>query len=349
MDQNIINYKERTKLNRIDLVKDIPLTGPLSIHIEPTNVCNFKCTFCPESFSNYEDKAGGLFQLSLDDFNLIAEQLSTVPKIKQLNFFMMGEPLVNKNISKFIKIAKQRNLAEWYMISSNASLLTQEKYKDICESGLHYFRASIFGSNEELHNNRTQSKIKLSRVKDNLKNFQLFKKENGYKLPHTLVKMVDTGAAVENEEFIKDFTGLGDETLLEPLTNWNDAEEGDLSTVVSGSSNIKTKKDLMSSDHYHRKKKTCPYPFYSLVIHSDLNVSICCVDWEKKTLIGDLRKETLLDIWNGEKLREIQLKHIEGRKKDVEGCKNCTYHHTAKDNIDSLDVEEFKKRLKNKV
>ena len=32
-----------------------------------------------------------------------------------------------------------------------------------------------------------------------------------------------------NKEFLENFTGLGDETLLEPLTNWNDPEEENLS------------------------------------------------------------------------------------------------------------------------
>jgi len=40
---------------RISLADQVPLRGPLSIFVEPTNICNFKCVFCPESFSNYEE------------------------------------------------------------------------------------------------------------------------------------------------------------------------------------------------------------------------------------------------------------------------------------------------------
>ena len=50
----------------------------------------------------------------------------------------MGEPLVNKNISKFIKLSKENNLSEWYVVSTNGSLLTQEKYKSLYESGLDF-------------------------------------------------------------------------------------------------------------------------------------------------------------------------------------------------------------------
>ena len=41
----------------------------------------------------------------------------------------------------------------------------------------------------------------------------------------------------------------------------------------------------------------------------------------------------------------MQLKHIQGRIKDIEGCKDCSYLHTTKDNIDSLDEKTFKNRL----
>ena len=45
----------------------------------------------------------------------------------------------------------------------------------------------------------------------------------------------------------------------------------------------------------------------------------------------------------------MQLKHTQGRKKYLEGCKNCSYLHTAKDNIDALDEETFKSREPSEV
>ena len=133
------------------------------------------------------------------------------------------------------------------------------------------------------------------------------------------------------------FNSLTYKKLLEPLSNWNDPEEGNLSQ--------KDHEYLMSTDFYKNKKETCSFVFYSLIIHSDLKVSICCVDWEKKTLIGDLKKEKLKDIWNGDKLKYIQLKHINKRRCEIEVCKNCTYLHTAQDNLDSLTEEQFLSRF----
>lgn len=338
MSNNILKYSDRIKLKRLDLASEIPLPGPLSVHIEPTNVCNFKCTFCPESFSNYETKAGGLFRLDLEKFKIIVKELKTLPKLKQLNFFMMGEPLVNKNISEFIKIANENDLSDWYMLSTNGTLLTEEKFQNLCESGLHYLRVSIFGSNQDIHQKITQSKIKLEKVRNNLKNFQNFKAKNNFKGPLTMAKLIDTGDKKQNEEFYNYFKGCADEVIVEPLTNWNDPVEGNLSQKDSN--------DLLNTEHYKKKKEVCPYVFYSMVIHSDLKVSICCVDWEKKTLIGDLNKQNIKDIWFGKNMHEIQLLHIQRRRGEIDGCKNCTYLYTAKDNLEGLKEKDFLKKTK---
>ena len=157
--------------------------------------------------------------LSPENFEKIVSELKTLPRLKQLNFFMMGEPFANKNIIKFVQKAVLDDLSYSYMLSSNGALLTEEKFQGLCDSGLSYLRISIFGSNEQIHRDITQSKINLSRVKDNIKKFTSFKEQNNYEFPRVLVKMIDSQKKEQNEEFLRDFNGLGDETLIEPLQN----------------------------------------------------------------------------------------------------------------------------------
>jgi radical SAM protein with 4Fe4S-binding SPASM domain len=148
--------------------------------------------------------------------------------------------------------------------------------------------------------------------------------------------MIDTRSAEENAEFLSLFGGIGDEVALEPVMNWNDPEEGDLSQMERDA--------RLSLDYYKLKKQVCPFPFYTLVVHADLRVSVCCVDWAKETVVGDLRHETLAQIWRGEKLRAFQLMHLQGRAGEHKACRDCTYRHTAPDNIDGLTAAEFLSR-----
>lgn len=61
---------------RVNLEESVPLQGPLLVHIETTNRCNFKCVFCPESLDNYQDLAGGYSSMSFVDFKRIIDELS---------------------------------------------------------------------------------------------------------------------------------------------------------------------------------------------------------------------------------------------------------------------------------
>ena len=42
---------------RIDLSTHIPLVKPFTIYIEPTNICNFKCKFCPQSLESFREES----------------------------------------------------------------------------------------------------------------------------------------------------------------------------------------------------------------------------------------------------------------------------------------------------
>ena len=54
-----VPYSLLRQAPRVNLVESVPLPGPMAVYLEVTNICNFKCVFCPESFDNYEEKAGG--------------------------------------------------------------------------------------------------------------------------------------------------------------------------------------------------------------------------------------------------------------------------------------------------
>lgn len=331
------DYSKLRTNERIDLSRAIPLSGPFTVYLEPTNICNFKCTFCPESFPDYKTITGGEFKLDLDTFARVAAQIKAFGTVKTLNFYMMGEPFANKNVLQFIALAKREAIAERVIVTSNGTLIKPNLYSDIVDSQLDYLRVSIYGGSEELHKQRTKTKIPLATIRRNVSGLKQHRDERGLHRPFIYVKMIESPQADENASFLREFTGVGDELRLEPIMNWNDPEQGNLAGQSAN--------DLLSTEYFARKKEACAFPFYTLVIHSDLRVSVCCVDWDKKTSVGSLATQTLQEIWNGPALREFQLKHLQHRRKELEGCRNCTFLHTAPDNIDALSAEEFTARL----
>ncbi|MBE5865469.1 MAG: radical SAM protein [Lachnospiraceae bacterium] len=50
----------------------------------------------------------------------------------------------------------------------------------------------------------------------------------------------------------------------------------------------------------------CPLPFKQLIVRPDGKVSLCCNDPLGKDTLGDLSKETVLEVWNGDKFKLVR-------------------------------------------
>lgn len=69
----------------------------------------------------------------------------------------------------------------------------------------------------------------------------------------------------------------------------------------------------------------CKSIFLSMFILWDGRVSLCCYDPDAELMIGDTSSDRLLDIWNGERAREYQRLHSEGKRDEIPLCKTCTF------------------------
>ncbi len=331
-----IAYSQLRTAPRQNLRDIVPLRAPFTLYVETTNICNFNCVYCPESFEDFEARSGGMFRMDLPAFTRVADQIAELGSVKALNLYMMGEPFVNRNLPDFIRIAREKGIANRIAVTSNASLINEKVARQVIEAGLDYLRVSVYGGTAEAHARKTQSKVPFDRVWRNVKTFRDTRDAIGG-ATQIYVKMIDSGVKDENDAFLQAFGPVADEAHIEPAMNWNDPDEGVLAQIDRSA--------MLETDHFSNRKTVCPFPFYSLVIHSDLRVSVCCVDWAKQAVVGDLSKQTLSDVWRGKALRDFQSMHLQGRRHELEACRNCTFLHTAPDNLDGLTPTQFEARF----
>ena len=70
-------------------------------------------------------------------------------------------------------------------------------------------------------------------------------------------------------------------------------------------------------------KYVCPFLFMYLHFNFDGTASGCTLDWAKEVLIGDINKESALEIWQGERLKNLQIAHLEKRREKIPFCAEC--------------------------
>ncbi len=82
--------------------------------------------------------------------------------------------------------------------------------------------------------------------------------------------------------------------------------------------------ELSGCDHDDAQaaRTYCGYPSQRLVVASSGLVYPCCIDLHETMPVGDVRKQSLLEIWNGEPMQKLRAE-LRAGKYASESCKNC--------------------------
>ena len=118
---------------------------PTQVYIEVTNHCNSLCTSCPLTYNHflpYESK----HHLAWDDFCRIVDQF---PRMDRAVLHGIGEPLLNKDLPRFVAHLKERNTE--VLFNTNAILLDQARGDALVAAGLDELRVSLDAVTPELY------------------------------------------------------------------------------------------------------------------------------------------------------------------------------------------------------
>lgn len=310
----------------LKLSEILPLKTPLTLMIDPSNKCNFRCAFCPTGDYDLLQKVRrpqGTMNFNL--YSKVIDDLTAFPeKIKSLRLYKDGEPFLNKNIVPMIQYAKEKEVADEIYIISNGSLITEKVAVEIIDAGLGRLRISIEHVNNEKYKELTGNFSNYEQVVKNVK--FLFKEKQKRKSGlHIDVKIIDTGLSKEDfKKFQNDFSSIADSLTVETLMGWSMSSTKDWTLGKKPQTGIDGKSEL-------KNIQVCPEPFKGLAVNFDGTVSVCCVDWSHGTIVGDLKKESLYEVWNGPKLRKFRTLHLMKQKQKIPVCSKCQYikgHHS---------------------
>ncbi|MEK7072626.1 MAG: radical SAM/SPASM domain-containing protein [Patescibacteria group bacterium] len=298
----------------------LPLEVPLSLLIDPSSVCNFKCSFCPTGHPQMLAKAArpnGM--MNFDLFCKIVDDVQKFDKkLEKINLCKDGEPFLNKNLVKMVAYAKKKDIANNISITSNGALINEFDARGLIDAGLDSIRISIEHVDDAGYKKVTNTPTKYEHVRRNVE--YLFnekrKRKSGLKI---YAKLIDTGLSdFEKKKFTDDFSGISDFININPVDGRSNSQGYDF-TLGQGISSATAYANTMSK----MDRQVCPHPFYSMAINFNGSVSVCCIDWGFNVIIGNVNKESLVDIWRGKKLRNFRMLHLKGERKKINICADC--------------------------
>jgi radical SAM protein with 4Fe4S-binding SPASM domain len=314
-----IELENRTKLEEV-----IPLGTPFVIFLDPSDMCNFRCKFCPTGDNKLMKKVkrpSGIMDFDL--YKKIIDDLDELEKpIKVLRLYKDGEPLLNPKFPDMIRYAKERCCALQIDTTTNASLLGPKINLELISAGLDRINISINGLSDQSYQEFTRHKIQFNKLVENIRHFY----EHRGNCQVSIKIVGDNHSAADQKRFFDIFGNIADRIFIEHVAPcWPTFEMTDVSPNTS----------VGIYGQEIREVEICPYIFYSLSINSDGSVSLCFLDWARQLIVGNLNSQSFKDIWNGNTLSQYRRMHLLKKRKTHPICGVCgQLSHGLPDNID---------------
>lgn len=316
-----INLENRTALETV-----IPLPTPFVLFVDPVNTCNFQCKFCPTGDRDLI-KSTGRWQgrLDFDLYRKVIDDLGEFDRpLKVLRLYKEGEPLLHTRFADMVRYAKQSGHVEYIDTTTNGYLLTPDKIGPILDAGIDRINISVDGMSSRQFWEFTRTRVDFDRFVANVRNLYEHRGqcEICVKIPGDILSDDD------KQRFFDTFGDIADRVFIEnfaPCWPTFDVEDRMGIEITDG----------IYGNAIH-EVQVCPYIFYSVAVNTDGTVSLCFLDWARKLVVGDLRKQSLKDVWQGEALHRHRIAHLQGRRKQDPTCAACgQLSHCLPDDIDA--------------
>lgn len=316
--QYVLEKVSQSSLGGGDL--DDYLLFPRYLQLETINKCNARCAMCAIEEWPREDK-----YMNDDLFEKISNELICYTDvIERISIFMGGEPLLDKKLEYRILSLLNNGVKNIYF-TTNGSLLDKNRAKSILESGVTQVDISIDSLKKEIYE-KIRVNLNFDSTLENVLNFVSLRDSGNYKtrIRIRITEMLCNREEIRSmEEFWKGVLNLnkGDRVYAKRLNTRF------VNTNVSG-----TNAEFIGVDEYVKSfGDTIDYnmlPCFALwntaVILSDGRVGLCCVDAGSNVILGDLRKQSLKEVWRDSKvLLHIREKHLKSGRGSYDVCKNC--------------------------
>jgi radical SAM protein with 4Fe4S-binding SPASM domain len=291
---------------------------PVSITIEPTNICNLRCPIC-ETGANVLSRKPQM--MTYDEFVKIIDKVG--PGANHVMFYYMGEPFLNREAYRMIRYARDMGL--YVMTCTNGDVVDPER---LYESGINLVSFQIGGVTQETHSIYRVNSL-LSKVIDNLSRYLEIIRLRGRKPAENHVELgfiVMRHNEGEIEQFLKMAENLGVDrkNMIKPCVRT--PGQGRDFLPQSDAFWIYEREKLEKEGYLSPKKNypenSCPWLYYSITIQVDGSVVPCCRDAHGRQIMGNLLEQSLDEVWNGPKLRAFR-KLVCADQVNVDICRLC--------------------------
>ena len=280
---------------------------PQIIQIQTQYGCNARCVFCPmgrEQNQIHGRMEDATFQRIVDE--------AIDSGVKVLSPYLQNDPLVDRHMHERIAYVRERRgsrLLPKTKLVTNGALLTEDRSVNLIKAGLEYIVFSVHGIEPVIYNDLMQGP-KFETTIRNVERFVQVKSELRSRTPNVEVWAVRTKEIEAQLPEVRAFwRARGIRFKARALDNRAHPE-------------ITDNTDLGMDDDEWKYATHCAIPFWRAWVLWNGDMVLCCVDWERKHVFGNIHEQSIREIWNSEGYRAYRERM---RRNDFAGtlCEHC--------------------------
>lgn len=293
------------KTSRVEMELDFPL----QVDIELSSGCNLDCPMCPSALREMESK---IVLMDFDVYKKIIDD-AMAHGAKAINLNYVNEPLLRKDIARFISYARERGALD-VMFNTNGIPLTKALSRQLVASGLTKLSVSVDAFSKEVYD-----KIRIGgsfeRLIRNI--FDFLGVREGLRSELPLLKLTFLVSKLNYHE-LDDFLAFWeDKADLVSLQNMSNPFEGEEQVSLNETMALPDRQTAIDTGY------KCPHPFQRMTVRYDGTVLPCCHFFGAKLVIGNVEEQPIHNIYHTPFAKEIRRVHRVGEHKKIPVCHNC--------------------------
>jgi len=300
-NQYRVHYHKSLNYDSNGFIPDFPLT----VSLELVNRCNLSCVMC-YTINHSDPKA----TFDLPDIEKLMAECGE-HSLPAMVVGMGSEALIYKNVRNALAIVRQADVMDVFL-GTNGILLTEEISTFLVEQKIARIEVSLDAATPETYE-KIRGKNELEKVEANLEKLIEVRKRLGSKLPVIrLCFCVQEGNLHEQKAFLEKWDGKVDYIDFQEMVDFGNVSEfRDTPDALNAPPPTATPP----------KSTYCAYPFNSLHVWSDGDVTPCCTFYGKALVIGNVKDQSLKEIWEGKEIKDVRGQLISGNVNPV--CYAC--------------------------
>jgi MoaA/NifB/PqqE/SkfB family radical SAM enzyme len=293
---------------------------PGALLIDITNRCNAKCVWCPNpDLTNVGAMDMDLYRKIIDDYG---------SRGGVITFGTFGEPLMDKHMKERIEYIKLYPKIHKIEILTNGFFLNENIVPTIIKNGV-----GVDISLDELDKKTFEDvkKMNFDVVRDNIVNFLEVNSKAVKPVPVNIrIKTMKTVEETLEQKLFKTINSYDCSIVLNSIddniiSNW--AGKLDKESFIKEHEISTNNKTQFTHKRFNQTNVApCTQLWKWMVVYWDASVVLCCADMFSQAIVGDLKLNSVSEVWNGPQMKSHRDQMVNRKRFDVSICQDCDIH-----------------------